>query len=395
MKKKQPEIENELKPKRIIVPKNRRAPSAKIKGIKDKDLKMNNNESFILNLFLPKAIHQESSPGIIGLVNVGPVPYMNAILQCFGNIIRLRTELLNKDLYNILEKDKNTKKLSFALAEVLKNLWENLKHRYFSPENFKNVISELNPQISEITEDKLINLIFFLLNTLHSELNNPIYNNIINNDKHPNNSNLNEIYYYFVEYYKSINNSIISDEFNGFVDKMIKCENCPNTFHNIETYYYLSFNLEEVSKFKGYYNCYHVRINDCFEYNERYVYFSYFNCNQCGNYSKSYSQYKLLYIPHTLIINLEHRKESQFNFNIVFEEFLNLRNFLCQFNSPFMYELRGAISYFDSHFIAYCKNINNDEWYKYEDKNVTPSSFNEIKENGLHYVLFYSYLISG
>ena len=315
---------------------------------------------------------------------------MNAILQCFSNIIRLRTELL-KNIYDILEKERNTKKLSYALAEVLKNLWQNLKHRYFSPENFKNVITELNPLLIGMTENEIKDLIIFLLVTLHKELNDPIYNNIINN-KYLDNTNLNEVYMKYVEYYNNMNKSIISDECNGFKDKMIICENCKNTLHNIETYYYLSFNLEEVRQFKGYFNCYHVRINDCLEYNERYVFFSYFNCNKCGNYRKSYRQYKLLYIPHTLIINLEHRNENQFNINIVFEEILNLRNY---FNIPFIYELRGVISKISNNFIAYCKNINNNQWYKYDDQIVTPSSFNEIKENGLHYVLFYSYIFSG
>ena len=100
-----------------------------------------------LEEFLPnKTIHKISTPGIIGLVNIGATCYMNATLQCFSNITRLRVNLLNKKLYNELEKNKNTnKKLSFAFAEVLKNLWEKLKQRNFSPEHFNQVISEMNP----------------------------------------------------------------------------------------------------------------------------------------------------------------------------------------------------------------------------------------------------------
>ena len=44
------------------------------------------------------------------------------------------------------------------------------------------------------------------------------------------------------------------------------------------------------------------------------------------------------------------------------------------------------------HFIAFCKNSNNCEWYKYDDQNVTKSSFNEVRQSGLSYVLFYSYI---
>ena len=60
------------------------------------------------------------TPGIIGLLNIGAICYMNATIQCFSNVRNLRNELLNKDLYKDLEKNKNTnKKLSFDLAEVL------------------------------------------------------------------------------------------------------------------------------------------------------------------------------------------------------------------------------------------------------------------------------------
>ena len=121
-------------------------------------------------------------------------------------------------------------------------------------------------------EDELKDLIEFLLVTIHNELNDPIYNNIVNNN-YIDNTNLNEVYMKYLGYYNNINKSIISDEFNGFKDKMIICENCNNILHNIEAYYYLSFNLEEVRQYKGYYNCYHVRINDCFEYKERYAFF--------------------------------------------------------------------------------------------------------------------------
>ena len=55
-----------------------------------------------LEKFLPnkdKAIHNKSNPGLIGLLNIGAVCYMNTTLQSFSNVGRLRTYLLNKDMY--------------------------------------------------------------------------------------------------------------------------------------------------------------------------------------------------------------------------------------------------------------------------------------------------------
>ena len=63
-----------------------------------------------------------------------------------------------------------------------------------------------------------------------------------------------------------------------------------------------------------------------------------------------------------------------------------------------MYELVGIICHFGSndmggHFIAYCKN-NFGQWHKFNDSFVTPISFDTImKDNGVPYVLFYSYIV--
>ena len=41
-------------------------------------------------------------------------------------------------------------------------------------------------------------------------------------------------------------------------------------------------------------------------------------------------------------------------------------------------------------FIAFCKSFVDGKWYKYNDAIVSPSSFNEAKNTGVPYILFYS-----
>ena len=46
---------------------------------------------FNLENFLPKkVIHNKSTPGLVGLLNIGGICYLNATLQCISNISRLR-----------------------------------------------------------------------------------------------------------------------------------------------------------------------------------------------------------------------------------------------------------------------------------------------------------------
>lgn len=122
-----------------------------------------NDGNFDLSQFLPKKpVVNLAIPGIIGLQNIGATCYMNATLQCFSNTPKLRSYLLNKDNYSDLEHNKeSTNKLSFALAEVLKNLWEILTQRDYPPNHFKNVISEMNSLFKGIKANDPKDLILF------------------------------------------------------------------------------------------------------------------------------------------------------------------------------------------------------------------------------------------
>ena len=355
------------------------------------------DDDFDISDFCPvKVVEKQSSPGIIGLVNIGATCYMNATLQCFSNVTRLRKELLNKTVYNNLENNKEkNKQLSFALAEVLKNLWENLKQRFYSPDNFKEVISKMNPLFKGIAANDPKDLILFLLETMHKELNMPPNIEIKNND-FVNNNNFIDVFNNYQKEYTNKNKSIISEEFYGYANSLSTCGKCNTTIHNVQSINILFFPLEEVRKFKGY-NFNVIRINECFEYYEKQEIFPSFYCNNCKSMSEVYNQSKIVYAPKTLIINLNRGKGLQYDINIIFEEYLNLKNFIFFQDSPYYYELTGVICHFGSnddggHFIAFCKNCNNCEWYKYNDQMVTRCSFNEVLRSGLPYVLFYSYV---
>ena len=393
----------EINPTRIIEKKKRNKSSK----IEERRLfeRQKNNKDLSFEEFLPsKAIHKRPTPGIIGLLDVGATCYMNAIIQCFSNITRLRNELLNKDIYEFLEKNKNTnKKVSFALAEILKNLWINLNHKFFCPEHFKEVINEMNPLFKETAANNPENLVLFLLENLHNELNFPQINNIniANNQNYIiDNNNLNDLYNNFYRNFFSKNKSIITNEFYGFLSKNVICGCCKNIKYNIQVYNILFFPLEEIRKYKGH-NFNIVNIYDCFDYYSEREEINIFHCYNCNTNNKSLQLCKLLYCPHTIIINLNRGKGLQYNVNIVFEEYLNLKKYIYAKDSPYYYELIGVICIIGSndndnskggHFIAYCKNSGNCGWYKYNDQNVSKTTFTEVKQIKFPYILIYSYI---
>ncbi len=371
----------------------------KLRGKREKQKRYNlNKENLNLEDFFPKTSDNKFFfPGLIGLNNIGATCYMNATLQCFSNTPKLRSYLLDKETYQDLENNKAiNKKLSFALAEVLKNLWEVLSQKYYSPTNFKNIISEMNPLFKGIAANDPKDLVLFLLQTMHKELNKP-QNIVVNNNNFINSTNFADVFSDFVQYDTNKNKSIISEEFNGYINSLSMCAVCGTIIHNIQSYNILFFPLEEVRKFMNYNNNNNVMIKDCFQYNEKLDSYPSFYCNNCKNLCVNYNMSKLIYGPQTLIINLNRGRGLEYNVNITLEEYLDLRDFIFATESPYYYELIGVICHLGSndeggHFIAYCKNSNNCEWYKFNDQLVNKCTFDEVTKIGLPYVLFYNYI---
>ena len=373
----------------------KRNPSVRQNKMSKFNIFKNNDDNNYLNDILPKAIHRLSTPGVIGLSNKGGFSCMNAVIQCLSNISRLRIELISKDFYKELENNKlNNTKLSFSFAEVLKNLWENLNQRTYDHKNFINIIYNINPNFDKIYDEPK-KIIIFLFDNIHKELNIPKINN--NNELSyflfQNNINRYNIdFNSFKKDFENKNNSIITREFNGYSNIIQGCFYCNLKSETFENFEILNFSLDEIRKFKGY-NFNYVNIYECFEYYVRKEYFPK-NCNNCG---KNIINFKELFMPQTLIVNFEYQKDLQNNVNVVYEEYLNLKKYI-RFNnnnSPYYYELVGVICCPNSneklnHYISFCKNSNNCEWYQYNDNKVTKSSFKEI--NGQPYTLFFSYI---
>ena len=363
-------------------------------NIKDIEKKDSNNEqkkekkktkfmgfSGLKHFFPSKPVKKLSTPGIIGLENIGATCYMNATLQCFSNIDKLRTYLIDKK-YQELEKNKNEKKLSFALAEVLNHLWNDLNIQYYKPENFKEIISEMNPLFKGIVANEPKILVLFILETLHKELN-KAPNIKMDNNYIANNQDFFEVFNEFFEFFKNENKSIISDQFYGSINSMTICGFCKVAVHNVQTINILFFPLEEIRIFKNYSNNNYVQIEDCFEYYERQEIYPSCYCNNCRQLYPAYNHSKIFSAPPTLIMNLNRGKGLQFNVNIQLKEIIDLRNYIFYSESPYKYELVGVICHYGTndmggHFIAYCKNSNNCQWYKYNDAMVSKISFTEI-----------------
>ena len=363
-----------FRPKKSIIKRN---PSSNVA------ISRNRNFGFKLIDFLPnKSFHKEISltPGLVGLQKSVGFIYLNAILQSLSNIGRLRIYLLTTDIYEYLKNNQN-KKLSFALAEVLYNIWVKPNKKSFSPNIINKAIYDTNPYYIKTPKD----LIQLLLDKIHIELNDlqKKPDTLSNIKIETNNVYLNSMYYNYINDFFNKNSSFIIDEFYGFIANEIICEKCSNMTYNFKETKIISFSLEEIKK--------DINISDCFNFYTRKEKSTQETCQNCHNSLSK--EIKIMNTPKTLIINLDRKDNIEGNIKIVPEEYLDLKKYLSNSKSLFFYELKGIICKDESgNFIAYCKNSDNCEWYKYNDENVSKVYFSEVKGARLPYVLFYNYI---
>ena len=330
-----------------------------------------------------------------GLDNVGATCYMNATLQCLAHIEELTKDLLKNKKVNLLSSNKYKYKLSYAFMEVLQNLWQNNSITSYSPNHFKDVISRMNPLFAGVQANDSKDLVLFLMETMHNELNTAKINYI--QSQNYNQYNYEQTFNLFAKYFSNNYQSVISNLFYGMYNSMMTCYNCNLTTHNVQCFNILIFPLEEVRKFKNsYYNS--VDIIDCFQYyqkNDLMIGDNQIYCNNCHRMANSCNSSKLIIAPNVLVINLNRGKGLQFDVKLTFQEYLNIRNFVYYKDSPSYYKLIGIVTHFGpssmgGHFIAFCKSFVDNNWYKYNDSLVHNSSFQEASTTGVPYILFYS-----
>ena len=145
---------------------------------------------------------------------------MNATLQCLSNTYQLTNYFLKTYKFN--EED-NNKLMSNEYYKVIVKLWDReLNNKSYSPYSFKNVLSEENPLFAGIQANDSKDLINFLLERFHKELNNINNENIITNNYNLNqNEQLNEdkMLSLFLKDFKTKYNSIISNLFYCYGNK--------------------------------------------------------------------------------------------------------------------------------------------------------------------------------
>ena len=349
----------------------------------------------------------EKSEGLfpyVGLRNVGLTCYMNSTLQCLLHIPELNNFFLNvylnqKDNFDSINKAAETGgKLSKGYFDLLmlvieKNL-ENRPSKSVTPNCFHNIIGNLNPQFSAYDANDSKDLLLFLIQSMHDELN--YYGDKKLKVVPPCDQTIpQKALEFFLEVNNELNLSIFSYLFYGIFKSETECLKCHQKFYNFQYFQILSFPLYEFKSkkqfnlyqgFKNYIKTEHMRgDNQCF-------------CQNCQKLTDSDVNTRIYYTPPYLIINLDYGKNKKYNpGEINFGRSLDLTGFTDEVCTKKNYQLVSISSHIgrsgvSGHYIAYCRNPfqrdDDDIWYEFNDSSVTQVKFEDKNCHSPYFLIF-------
>ena len=350
----------------------------------------------------------------LGLLKIENPICMNAVIQCFSHIPEITNCIINIHADTFFKNKLSKKNLEFLrnYRKVLINLFFpekvlNINKNPYMPNDFRISLYNVNPLFKENEYIKIEDFLDFLIKKLHSDLNTKNNNEIIIN-KNLNSQNESDVLAAFLQDFANKNNSCISKTLYGIFKTTFYCHQCQNNFYNYDSYYYLSFNISKVlehkiNKFKK--DVEDLDIMDCLDYfqrtetllGDRGIF-----CPICGRNTES-SSIKNIYSSRTVLIfyldrNNNNNDIDESNINFDYKEKINLRDYV-QYKKEEnkvkeKYFLSGVVNYYEDNYgngnyKAYCKMGKNNVWYCYDNENVYPIDFKDIKNNGYPVLLFY------
>ena len=357
------------------------------------------NSIGILKNINSKQIQGKKDPNhCLGLENIGANCYMNATIQCLCHVSNIKNYFQDKQL---VYKDINNKKceLTKEFNKLVNNLWKEPSgnKNYYTPTDFKNCISKMKPLFRGIVANDSKDLIIFLYETMHDEINKRGQYQAINA--------VDELSLFRNDYY-SKNSSFLIKTFYFEIQSNIKCQTCYFNKSSYNIANILIFSLEKVRKCKtslckeGF--IYEVTLEDCFEYYQSEELLNGNNqiyCNNCYRMADATTKNLLFTSPEVMTIILKRGKELEFEVNFEYPLVLDIDKYVIQKtdNDNNKYELICVLSQFgecmSGHFIAFCKSPVDDEWYCYNDAIITlidgPSHQSSGNYDGIPYVLYY------
>ena len=351
----------------------------------------------------------------LGLCKNENINYMNAVLQCFAHITEITDQLINLHLDPIYKDNLHNLPLAKTYRDVLINIFFpekvlNINKIPYNPKKLMNTIYNLNDKFNKEDYIEMKNFIEFIIYKLHDELNtkkiesddeNSIMNISINSNRSIEIKNENDVLIEFLQKFTNKNSSVILKNIFGIIKNTLYCHKCQNSFYNYQCYPFLYFSLSKIFEYKqAKYKKEEIGLNiyDCLDFYQKAETLlgdKGISCPKCKERTES-TCLKNIYSTRNILIFVFDRENINGSLN--YTEMINLRDYV-QYKvdgkkNKEKFYLCGIVNFMEDdygkqNYVAFCKIGKNNDWYCYDDENVYPVTFQEIKNNGIPQILFY------
>jgi ubiquitin carboxyl-terminal hydrolase 8 len=329
------------------------------------------------------------SKGLTGLINLGNKCFMNSILQCLSNTLKLTDYFLSAKYKEDDPDNKNKRRREYYVVlsylNLLINAWDT--NQVLKPKSFVENISKFVPKYFNLDQQDSHECLMYILDYLHKALSYEIEVDIMGTVKNDTDLLMKQSLEQWGKFYGDGYSNII-ETFNGLFYNKVTCQNCPLKENVFEPFNCISLNIptNESSTLK---NC----LESYFNEDEK---IDTWKCEKC-NKSGCVKSIKSWSFPNYLIIHLKRftndgsKIDSHIDFPI---EDLNLTDYVSRDkNDPnnYIYSLY-SVNYHSGnskggHYWSSCKNLDKN-WYLYNDSDVTKLQNTAVLSKDA-YILFY------
>lgn len=327
--------------------------------------------------------------GLCGLTNLGNKCFLNSIIQCLSNSLKLTDYFLSQKYVNDdpeqLNKRKEEKFVLITYVQLLVNIWET--NQVLKPKSFVENLSNFIKKYNTLQQQDSHECLLFVLDLLHKSLSYEIEVDINGDVQNETDALMKRSLESWKSFYEK-NYSFIVETFNGLLYNTVMCNSCKNNEDVFEPYNHLSIDLPDTT----------TDLTPClktfFQSNESITSWKCSKCNDTGCTKNC----KFWSIPNYLIIHLKRfntngmKKRTQIEFPI---EDLNLTEFISTDKKDpnnYIYSLY-AVNYHSGdthggHYWSCCRNLD-DSWYLFNDAHVTKVMNLKDLVTKDAYILFY------
>ncbi|XP_068082079.1 ubiquitin carboxyl-terminal hydrolase 15 [Anabrus simplex] len=183
-------------------------------------------------------------PGLCGLLNIGNTCFMNSIIQCMSNCPPVTKYFIEGHYVKELNKTNplgRRGEIASAYGSLIKTLWSG-QHTCTAPKNFKLQVGKFAPQFLGTSQHDCHELLTFLLDGLHEDLNRIVVKPSIelsDSVGRPDEEMANEAW----RNHLKCNDSIIIENFHGLLKSTVVCPLCSKSSVTFDPFCYLSLPL--------------------------------------------------------------------------------------------------------------------------------------------------------